>query len=199
MGRGRTAIICGIVAAAVGAAGVAAGRELGAREAREEIARLVGARSPDAVRIRSITPGPIGDQAIVVAQVELAFRMAERDGEWRAAEVRLGENRWEDIEMLRRALDAEKARVAGDDLKALAAGVEAYRRERGFYPEVETSAALVDHITPRFLPRVLREDPWDRPFSYSASPSGFRLGSAGPDGEPGTGDDILVTGGPGGA
>jgi hypothetical protein len=193
MRRGRSALICGLLAVALGAAGVALGRELGAREAREQIARLVGG-SPGAVRVRSITPGLIGNQAIVVAQVELAFRMTEKDGAWRAAEVRLGEGQWEDIEMLGRALDAEKAKRAGDDLRALAGGVEAYRRERGFYPETETVAGLVDRITPRFLPRVLREDPWHRPFYYSAEPSGYRLGSSGPDGQPGTGDDVVVTG-----
>ena len=67
------------------------------------------------------------------------------------------------------------------DLRALAAGADAYRRERGFYPEVETVAALVDAITPRFLPTVIRVDPWNNPYTYLIGKDGIQLSSPGPN------------------
>jgi hypothetical protein len=176
---------------ALGAAASALARELGPREAREAIAKLLGG-PPDQVRIKSVSPGLVGNDAAVTAQMDVTFQLhKEKDGTWRVASVRLADGRWEDVEMLRRALDAEKAVRARSDLAALAAGVEAYRRERGFYPEAETGAALVDKITPRFLPAVVREDPWHQPYYYRLTASGYRLGSPGPDGRADTGDDVV--------
>jgi hypothetical protein len=181
---------------ALGGGARALGRELGTREARDAIAKLLG-RSPGDVHIKSLSPGLVGGDAVATAQMDVAFQLhRERDGEWRVASVRLGDGRWEDVEMLRRALDAEKAGRARSDLAALAAGVEGYRRERGFYPEAETVAALVDKITPRFLPDVVRVDPWHQPYYYRLEAAGYRLGSSGPDERPDTGDDLVYA--PGG-
>lgn len=177
-------------------AGVAA-RDLGTREARDAIARLLG-RSPGEVRIKAVSPGPMGGDATVTAQMDTTFQLhQEKDGTWRVAAVRLSDGRWEDVELLRRALDAEKAERARADLASLAAGTEAYRRDRGFYPEAETLAALVDKITPRYLARVVRQDPWNQPYFGKVTAGGFRLGSAGPDGRENTADDVLEAGGAG--
>lgn len=187
------------LAAALAAAGVAYARQLGPREARETIARLLGG-SPNDVRIKSISPAPVGDDAVVTAQMDVAFQLRKGgDGAWQVASVRLADGRWEEVELLRRALDAEKARRAAADLRALAAGVEAYRRDRGFYPEAETVADLVDRITPLFAPEVIRVDPWQQPYFYSLSPAGYRLGSPGPDGRAGSADDVVLDGATGGA
>jgi hypothetical protein len=182
---------------ALGGGAVAAARELGVREAREAIAKLLGA-APGDVRIKSVSAGLVGDDAVATAQMDVAFQLhKEKDGTWRVASVRLGDRNWEDVEMLRRALDAEKTARARADLAALAAGVEAYRRDRGFYPEADTVAALVDKITPRFLPEVVREDPWHQPYYYRLAAPGFSLGSPGPDGRADTGDDVVYAAGGG--
>jgi hypothetical protein len=193
MSKSRTVLFAVVVAAL--AAAVAVGRELGAREAREQIAAVMGARNADAVRIKSISPGLVGDEAIVDAQVDLAFRMTQTKDGWRVADVRLADGAWESIDVLRRAVDREKAQIASDDLRLLAAGVEAYRAERGFYPDVETVRALVDRLAPRFMSSVVREDPWHNPYYYRLGPSGVGLGSPGPDGKPDTADDVMLTGG----
>ena len=184
---------------ALGAGAGVAARDLGAREAREAIARLLG-RSPDEVRIKAVSPGLVGDDAVVTAQMDTTFQLhKEKDGTWRVASVRLSDGRWEDVELLRRALDAEKAERARADLAALAAGTEAYRRDRGFYPEADTVAALVDKITPRYLARVVRVDPWHQPYVGEVTASGYRLASAGPDGRERTADDVVHAGGGDGA
>jgi hypothetical protein len=193
MAKTRTVLIA--FSLAILFAGLAIGRELGAREAREQIAGLLGAKSADAVRVKTISPGLVGDEAIVDAQIDLAFRMKETDQGWRVVDVRLSDGTWESVELLRKAVDSEKVSVAAKDLRLLALGVEAFRTERGFYPEVETVRALVDHVSPRFLSTIVREDPWHMPYYYRHTPSGFEIGSTGPDGKPDTSDDVLVTGG----
>jgi len=194
--RWKAAAVGLALGVALGGGAMAAARELGAREAREAIAKLLGG-SPSDVRIKSVSPGLVGNDAVATAQMDVAFQLhKEKDGTWRVAAVRLAGDRWEDVEMLRRALDAEKTARARSDLAALASGVEAYRRDRGFYPEADTVAALVDKITPRFLADVVREDPWHQPYYYRLAAAGYSLGSPGPDGRADTGDDVVYA--PGG-
>ena len=192
------AVASGLTAGIVLGAGAAvAARDLGTREARDAIARLLG-RSPNEVRIKAVSPGLVGGDAVVTAQMDTTFQLhQEKDGTWRVSSVRLSDGRWEDVELLRRALDAEKTERARADLASLAAGTEAYRRDRGFYPEAETIAALVDQITPRYLARVVRQDPWNQPYFGRVTAGGFRIGSAGPDGRESTPDDVVQAGGAG--
>ena len=194
------AVASGLAAGIVLGAGAAvAARDLGTREARDAIARLLG-RSPNEVRIKAVSPGLVGGDAVVTAQMDTTFQLhQEKDGTWRVSSVRLSDGRWEDVELLRRALDAEKTERARADLASLAAGTEAYRRDRGFYPEADTVAALVDKITPRYLARVVRQDPWNQPYFGQVTAGGFRLGSAGPDGRENTADDVVQAGGGTGA
>src|SRR5437660_8573160 len=81
--------------------------DLSPKEARRLIARMAGIELPsDAVRIKEISS--FGNSATVVAQVETAFRFVKGDKDkWRVAEIRTGDRRWEDVEMLVRALNAE--------------------------------------------------------------------------------------------
>lgn len=168
-------------------------KQLGPSEARNAVAKLLGT-SRDDVRIVSVSPGPLGSDAIVIAQMNVPFQLhKEKSGEWRVASVRLHDGSWEDVELLRRALDAEKTARAHADLTALAAGIEAFKRDRGFYPDVDSTAAVVDLITPSYLPSVIRQDPWNKPYRYQASATGFSLASNGPDGEASTADDVVLS------
>ena len=187
------AVLAGLVAATAGASALAYAKQIGPGEARDSIARLIGAPR-DAVHIVSIDPGPLGGDAVVVAQMNVPFQLhQEKSGEWRVASVRLRDGRWEDVEMLRKALDAEKTARARSDLSALAAGVEAFHRDRGFYPTVDSCAALVDLIAPAYMPTVIRQDPWNSPYAYQTTPNGYVLTSNGPDGKSSTPDDIAVS------
>ena len=82
--------------------------DLTPKEARRLIARMAGIQLPsDAVRIKEISS--LGNSATVTAQVETAFRFVKGDkDQWRVAEIRTGDRRWEDLDTLMRALNAEK-------------------------------------------------------------------------------------------
>src|SRR3954462_12669397 len=90
--------------------------DLSASEARKIIANMAGIKLPsDAVRVREVSV--MGSSATVVAQVETAFRFVKGDGgKWRVAEIRTGDNRWEDVEMLTRAVNNEKTERARAEL-----------------------------------------------------------------------------------
>lgn len=178
---------CALIVTSSRAAG-----DLTPREARRMIARMAGIQLPsDAVRVKDVSV--MGNSATVVAQVETAFRFEKAgDGKWRVAEIRTGDRRWEDIDMLVKALNAEKTSRARAELESIATALESYRREHGFYLESKTEAALIDNLNPRYLPRVIRVDPWHQPYEYEGTRTSFVLRSNGPDGKANTSDDVIV-------
>src|SRR5213593_1143983 len=105
----------GVIAIRARAAG-----DLTPKEARRLIARVAGIELPsDAVRIKEISS--FGNSATVVAQIETAFRLVKGDkNKWRVAEIRTGDRRWENVEMLVRALNAEKTQRARAELESIA-------------------------------------------------------------------------------
>src|SRR5713226_1763727 len=167
--------------------------DLTPKEARRLIAHMAGIQLPsDAVRIKEVSA--MGNSATVVAQVETAFRFDKgSDGKWRVAEIRTGDRRWEDVDMLVRALNAERTARARAELESIATALESYRREHGSYLEAKSEAMLVDLLNPRYLARVIRVDPWHQPYEYEGARTSFVLRSSGPDGKPGTSDDVTVT------
>jgi hypothetical protein len=174
---------------------VAFARELGSREARERIAEAVGLDNANKVQIKNISPG-MGGQAIVEARIETAFRFQQdKDGNWRAVEVRTGDRRWESIELVQTAINKEKVLRTTADLRTLATALEAFRRERGFYVASDNNSALVDNLAPRYLSPIIRVDAWSREFEYKGTQSDYRLQSLGPDGRPNTGDEIVIENG----
>jgi hypothetical protein len=197
MPKRRHAIVSSLILITVGAgfigSRVRAAGDLTPREARHLIARLAGIQLPsDAVRVKEIST--FGSSATVVAQVETAFRFVKGDNDkWRVAEIRTGDRRWEDVEMLVRALNSEKAARARAELEAIATALESYRREHGSYVEARSEAVLIDHLNPRYLARIIRVDPWHQPYQYEGGRNAYVLRSVGPDGKPDTSDDILLT------
>ena len=184
-------IMIGVVVAVMVNATFAAG-DLTPKEARRLIARMAGINLPsDAVRVKEVSA--IGNSATVVAQVETAFRFEKGgDGKWRVAEIRTGDRRWEDVDLLVKALNAEKTSRARAELESIAVALESYRREHGFYLESKTEAALIDILNPRYLPSIIRVDPWHQPYQYEGTRGSFVLRSNGPDEKPNTADDVLV-------
>ena len=132
----------------------------------------------------------LGSSAVLEAEVEASFDFVRERGRWRVARARLAGETFDEFDALARAFDQIKTARASADLAALAAALEAYRGERGFYPVVDTSSALNDHLSPRHLPAPIRFDPWHRPYEYEGTRTGFSLNSVGPDGKPRTADDI---------
>ena len=177
------------------ASGTRAAGDLSPKEARKLIARLAGIELPsDAVRVKEVSTA--GNTAIVVAQVETAFRLAKGDKDkWRVTEIRTGDRRWEDLDTLMRALNVEKTARARAELESIATALESFRRERGSYVESMSQAALIDRLNPRYLARVIRVDPWHKPYEYEGSSNSFVLRSSGPDEKPNTPDDVTVSSG----
>ena len=171
---------------------IAAG-DLTPKEARQLIAQMAGINLPsDAVRVKEVSA--MGNSATVVAQVETAFRFDKgSDGKWRIAEIRTGDRRWEDVDLLVKALNAEKTSRARAELESIATALESYRREHGFYLASKTEAALIDSLNPRYLPSVIRIDPWHQPYQYEGTRGSFVLRSSGPDEKANTADDVVVT------
>ena len=169
--------------------------DLSPKEARKLIAGMAGIQLPsDAVRIKDISS--MGNSVVVVAQVETAFRMVKGDKDkWRITEIRTGDRRWEDLDTLMRALNVEKTARARAELESIATALESFRRERGFYLESKSEAALIDSLNPRYLARVIRVDPWHKPYEYEGVRTSFVLRSAGPDGKADTSDDVTVASG----
>ena len=196
----KRVVILSLLSSIAASIGFVASRTLAAgdltpKEARRLIARMAGIQLPsDAVRIKDIDA--MGDSAVVTAQVETAFRFVKGDrGQWRVAEIRTGDRRWEDLDTLMRALNAEKTARARAELESIATALESYRREHGAYLESKSEAMLVDHLNPRYLARIIRIDPWHQPYEYEGTRDGFTLRSAGPDGKSNTADDIILPGG----
>jgi hypothetical protein len=185
-------ILVAIAFAVVVNATFAAG-DLTPKEARKLIARMAGINLPsDAVRVKEVSA--MGNSATVVAQVETAFRFDKGgDGKWRIAEIRTGDRRWEDVDLLVKALNDEKTSRARAELESIATALESYRREHGFYLESKTEAALIDALNPRYLPSIIRVDPWHQPYHYEGTRGSFVLRSSGPDEKPNTADDVVVT------
>jgi hypothetical protein len=190
--RSRVVILLALILSLIGVAALA--RELGAREAREIIARSLGLDKADNVHIKNISR--TGSEAIVEAQFEAAFRFtSDKDGKWQAVEVRTGDRTWESIELIRTAIQKEKTLRTSADLRTLATALEAYRRDNGSYVEASNCSALIDNLSPKYLPSVIRLDAWSREFDYKGESESYRLASLGPDGKPGTGDDIVFENG----
>jgi hypothetical protein len=194
----RTTLIISMLALAFAGAILVVSRtraagDLSPKEARKLIARMAGIQLPsDAVRVKEISTS--GNSAVVVAQVETAFRLQKDDkDQWRIAEIRTGDRRWEDLDTLIKALNAEKTARARAELESIATALESFRRERGSYPESKSEAALIDNLSPRYLARVIRVDPWHQPYEYEGARTSFVLRSNGPDGKPQTDDDVTLT------
>jgi hypothetical protein len=186
-------IIVVAVAFAVAVEVTFAAGDLTPKEARKLIARMAGINLPsDAVRVKEVSA--MGNSATVVAQVETAFRFDKgSDGKWRIAEIRTGDRRWEDVDLLVKALNEEKTSRARAELESIATALESYRREHGVYLEAKTEAALIDSLNPRYLRSIIRVDPWHQPYQYEGTRGSFVLRSSGPDEKANTADDVVVT------
>ncbi len=159
------------------------------------LASLLGVTLPsDLVRIQSVSEFviPVASQpsAVVLALLTIDARMVNAGkGGWQVAEIRAGSS-WIKTEGLAASIDRERGELARGELAWMAEGLEKFRRDRGFYVVSDSQAAVMDHLTPRYLPRVIRVDPWQRAYKYQGERDRFVLRSAGADGKDGTGDDI---------
>jgi hypothetical protein len=193
-------IIFLIVTIVAGAANIlllaAPADSISVKKARELIQNIAGAHlSKDQVQIKDVTSGAVGGDVIVEARIETAFRLTRENGDWRIAEVRLGDRQWESFELIEEGIRREKVRRTTAMLKALADGLIAYQRDRGRFAETDKIAELLDYLSPRYIATPYRFDLWGKQFEYRGTATSYRLISAGPDRKSDTNDDLVVENG----
>lgn len=177
----------------------ASATELNVKRARCLVAELLAVTLPsDQVRIKDISSLdlPFGTEpaALIEALVQVDLRFA-RDGRgWQVSEFKSGSRDWARIDPLAAALNEAKRAAAASDLNAMATALNDFRRDRGAFVVSDKQSVLIDHLSPRYLKRVIRLDPWHRPYQYEGAPDHFSLRSLGADGKPQTGDDVTVSG-----
>jgi hypothetical protein len=167
-----------------------------AKRARCLLGNLLGVESPsDALRIQSIEPMTVplaSPSALVVAWVRVDARLLNDKAGWRVTELRTGNSNWVQLEPLVAGVNAEKQKKARAEMELIAAALEKFRTDRGFYVVSDSQAVAVDHLSPLYLAQVIRVDPWHQPYKYQGDRDRFTLRSDGPDGKADTPDDIQV-------
>lgn len=169
------------------------------KRARCLVAALFGVELPsDDVRIKEISPFglSIGSEssALVTAVIRVDFRLAREGSNWRVTEFKSGTRNWVNVANLPAAIDEVKRSTASEDLSTLAKALGDYRRDRGYFVVSDKESVLIDHLSPRYLDRVIRVDPWHRPYQYDGQQDRYSLRSVGPDGKPNTPDDVVLAG-----
>jgi hypothetical protein len=163
------------------------------------VATLFGVVLPsDDVRIKEISLFglSIGSEsaAIVTALIRVDFRLARNTSGWHVTEFKSGTRNWVNVADLPAAIDAVKRSAATDDLSMLAKALGDFRRDRGYFVVADKESVLIDHLSPHYLTRVIRVDPWHRPYQYDGQQDRYSLRSLGPDGKANTPDDVVVAG-----
>jgi len=172
--------------------------ELTNKRARCLVANLFGVALPsDDVRIKDISPfglslGP-ESSALVDALVRADFRLAYAANGWQVMEFKSGMRDWVNVSGIPAALDQIKRSAANDELSTIAKALSEFHRERGYFVVSDKESVLIDHLSPRYLVRVIRVDPWHRPYQYDGQQDRYSLRSLGADGKPNTPDDIVVS------
>ena len=163
------------------------------------VAELFGVTLPsDQVRIKEMSALnlPFGSEssALITALVQIELRLTRDNRGWRVSELKSGTREWTRIEALASALNETKRVIATRELTTVANALIDFRRERGAFVVSDKESVLIDHLNPRYLTRVIRVDPWHRPYQYEGAQDRFSLRSLGPDGKSGTPDDVVVSG-----
>ena len=134
-----------------------------------------------------------GDFARAEITVRTAVKLRKENGRWVIDEIRLGDRRWEKAERILAALDLQRRKAALGQLEQIRQGIQRYRQQYSQVPQSEGFTALIDELSPHFLSRVIRIDPWSNPFQYRAlGTDRYDLRSAGPDRRFETDDDVYL-------
>jgi hypothetical protein len=173
-------------------------QELTTKRARCLVAALFGVTLPsDDVRVREVSPfglsiGSSDATALIATLVRMDFRFAGDQRGWQVASIKSGNRDWVDVRDMAASVDRLKRSSATADLSEIAQALDSFHRERGSFVVSDKESVLIDHLSPRYLTRVIRVDPWHRPYEYEGQQTQYSLRSLGPDGKPNTGDDIVV-------
>ena len=134
------------------------------------------------------------DQAVAEASLQMAFRLGKTKGrDWQVNAIRLGDRDWISTQAFLAALTEVRARQTQQSLEQLQEGIRKYQAKRGTLPAVSDIVKLTDLLFPEYMAEVVRYDAWSHEFKINfVANSTIQLSSAGPDGVPGTADDIRL-------
>jgi hypothetical protein len=168
------------------------------KRARCLLGSLLGIEVPsDAVRIQEVAPFviPLAPQpsALVVAWVKVEAQLENEGAGWQVTALRTGKHDWVRLKPLLDGVNELKQKAARTELESIARALDQFRAERGFYVVSDNQAVVIDQLSPRYLPQVIRVDPWHQPYKYQGGRDSFTLSSAGPDGKDETPDDIKLS------
>jgi hypothetical protein len=169
------------------------------KRARCLVAELLGVTLPsDQVRVKDLSSLdlPFGSEssALIESSIQVDLRFARDTHGWRVSEFKSGTRDWTNLDTFAIAFNEAKRASATNDLAAIANALIDFRRERGSFVISDKESVLIDHLSPQFLTRVIRVDPWHRPYQYDGETDRFSLRSLGPDGKPNTPDDVVLSG-----
>ena len=169
------------------------------KRARCLIASILGVQLPsDAVRIKNISPLELPltshPSAVVESLITMELRFELDKAGWAVASARTGNRDWTSTETLVAAANESKRKRAREQMDLIVQALARFRAERQSYVPSDSHAVLLDHLSPRFLSRVIRLDPWLEPYRYQGERNSFTLRSLGPDRKENTADDIVVSG-----
>ncbi|MBA3240416.1 MAG: type II secretion system protein GspG [Acidobacteria bacterium] len=134
-----------------------------------------------------------GSSALAEVAVEFSFRLSkDTGGKWVVEEVFVGDESSGDLNALWQTVNSRKTERARAELAVVRAALEAFRRTRGFYVVADSDAVLMDHLSTSYIERIIRLDPWHRPYRYAGTRDAYTLSSDGPDGKEGTADDVTA-------
>jgi type II secretion system (T2SS) protein G len=169
------------------------------KRARCLLAHLLGLQLPsDAVRIKNIStfglPMASRPSALVEAVLRIDVRFERDNSGWAVTGLRSISSDWLDPRTFVDAVNEHKKKRAREELEEIAGALEVFKAERGSYVTSDREPVLINHLSPRYLSRVICIDPWNKPYRYFGESNRFTLSSAGPDGKEQTSDDIIVLG-----
>jgi hypothetical protein len=169
------------------------------KRARCLVAELLGVTLPsDQVRVKDISSLdlPLGTEssAVIESSIQVDFRLAHDTSGWRVSEIKSGNREWTNLNAFSATFNEVKRANATSDLDTIATALKDFHRERGAFVVSDKESVLIDYLSPQYLTRVIRVDPWHRPYQYDGAQDHYSLRSLGPDGKPNTPDDIVVSG-----
>ena len=173
--------------------------QLTIKRARCLVATVLGVQLPsDDVRIKDISPFGLSlgseSSALITAIVQVHFRFAHSARGWHVVEFKSGNRDWVNVTDIPASIDQIKRSAATEELSTIAKALDDFRRDRGSFVVADKESVLIDHLSPKYLSRVIRVDPWNRPYHYEGQQDRYSLRSLGPDGKPNTADDIVISG-----
>src|SRR5882724_11900193 len=99
-------LACGVIVLAC----IDARADLSASQARKAITRIAGSELKGSeVRVKSLSVS--GSAADVSADIKTVFKLeTDKEGRWRVAEIRTGQDRWESIDLIAAGLGTQVVR-----------------------------------------------------------------------------------------